>query len=143
MMLFNCFYYWRKGVRKGEELKAPRYASAAATRDYITTRDIIPNNNLTGPYINNKPSAFKYKNQSTNKQFQLINTTFKDGNGQDSILSKVNRLILGYKQKYRSLFLNTGVSSKQINKEKAIIYYLRQDRFLFINIAKQVLYLLA
>ena len=33
----------RKGVRKGEELKAPRYASAATTRDYITTRDIIPN----------------------------------------------------------------------------------------------------
>jgi hypothetical protein len=31
-------------VRKGEEFKAPRYASAAATRDYITTRDIIPNN---------------------------------------------------------------------------------------------------
>ena len=30
-------------MRKGEELKAPRYASAA-TRDYITTRDIIPNN---------------------------------------------------------------------------------------------------
>ena len=28
---------------KGEELRAPRYASAAATRDYITTRDIIPN----------------------------------------------------------------------------------------------------
>ena len=33
----------RKGVRKGKELKAPRYASAAATRDYITARDIIPN----------------------------------------------------------------------------------------------------
>ena len=32
-----------KGVRKGEELKAPRYASAAATHDYITTHDIIPN----------------------------------------------------------------------------------------------------
>jgi hypothetical protein len=31
-------------VREGEELKAPRYASAAATRDYITARDIIPNN---------------------------------------------------------------------------------------------------
>ena len=31
-------------MRKGEELKAPRYASAAATRDYITARDIIPNN---------------------------------------------------------------------------------------------------
>ena len=30
-------------MRKGEELKAPRYASAAVTRDYITTRDIIPN----------------------------------------------------------------------------------------------------
>ena len=29
-------------MRKGEELKAPRYASAAVTRDYITTRDIIP-----------------------------------------------------------------------------------------------------
>ena len=32
-----------KGVRKSEELKTPRYASAAATRNYITTRDIIPN----------------------------------------------------------------------------------------------------
>ena len=31
-----------KGVRKGEELKAPRYTSAAIC-DYITTRDIIPN----------------------------------------------------------------------------------------------------
>ena len=30
-------------MRKGEELKAPRYTSAAATRDYITARDIIPN----------------------------------------------------------------------------------------------------
>ena len=30
-------------MRKGEELKAPRYASAAATRDYITTHNIIPN----------------------------------------------------------------------------------------------------
>ena len=30
-------------MRKGEELKAPRYASAAATRDYITARGIIPN----------------------------------------------------------------------------------------------------
>jgi hypothetical protein len=32
-----------KGVRKGEELKAPHYASTTATRDYITARDIIPN----------------------------------------------------------------------------------------------------
>ena len=32
-----------KGVRKGEELKAPRYANAATTRDYITTHNIIPN----------------------------------------------------------------------------------------------------
>jgi hypothetical protein len=30
-------------VREGEELKAPCYASAAAIRDYITVRDIIPN----------------------------------------------------------------------------------------------------
>ena len=29
-------------MRKGEELKAPRYASAAAIRDYITAYDIIP-----------------------------------------------------------------------------------------------------
>ena len=33
----------KKGVRKGEELKAFRYASAAVTHDYITTHDIIPN----------------------------------------------------------------------------------------------------
>ena len=32
-----------KRGEEGEELKAPRYASAAATRDYIITRDIIPN----------------------------------------------------------------------------------------------------
>ena len=37
-------------MRKGEELKAPRYASAAATRNYITARGIIPNNN---PYYLN------------------------------------------------------------------------------------------
>ena len=31
------------GMRKGEELKAPHHASAAATHDdYITTRDIVP-----------------------------------------------------------------------------------------------------
>jgi hypothetical protein len=40
-------------VREGEELKAPRYASAAATRDYITARDIIPNNNGNGSYFIN------------------------------------------------------------------------------------------
>ena len=33
-------------MRKGEELKAPYYANAAATRDYIITRDIIPNKHL-------------------------------------------------------------------------------------------------
>ena len=42
MILIN---YSRKGVRKGEELKAPRYASAAALcDDYVTTYNIIPNN---------------------------------------------------------------------------------------------------
>ena len=30
-------------IRKGEELKAPRHASAAATRDdHVMTRDIVP-----------------------------------------------------------------------------------------------------
>ena len=38
-------------MRKGEELKAPRYASAAATRDYITIRDIIPNSKQTASFI--------------------------------------------------------------------------------------------
>ena len=37
-----------KGVRKGEELKAPRYASAAALcDDHVTTYNIIPNNYTT------------------------------------------------------------------------------------------------
>ena len=40
MMLIVLF---RKRGKEGKELKAPRYASAAATRDYITARDIIPN----------------------------------------------------------------------------------------------------
>jgi hypothetical protein len=62
--------------------------------------------------------------------------TFKDNNNWDSILSKLNRLILGCKQKYYSLFLNTRVSGEWIKEDKAIIYYLRQERFLFINIAK-------
>ena len=46
MMLFFLFLLG-KGVRKGEELKAPYYANAAATRDYITTYDIIPNRYIT------------------------------------------------------------------------------------------------
>jgi len=38
MMLFVLFR-----LREGEELKAPRHASAAATRDdHVTTRDIVP-----------------------------------------------------------------------------------------------------
>ena len=39
----RLYCYSKKGVRKGEELKAPYYASAAATRNYIITYDIIPN----------------------------------------------------------------------------------------------------
>ena len=31
-------------MRKGEQLKAPCYASTAAIYNYIITRDIIPNN---------------------------------------------------------------------------------------------------
>ena len=33
----------RKRGEEGKELKAPHYTSTAATRDYIFTRDIIPN----------------------------------------------------------------------------------------------------
>ena len=40
----RLYCYSKKGVRKGEELKAPYYASAAATYNSIITRDIIPNN---------------------------------------------------------------------------------------------------
>ena len=45
-------------MRKGEELKAPRYASAAATRDYITARGIIPNNYKTFTLVI-KPISYK------------------------------------------------------------------------------------
>jgi len=40
MMLFVVYYV---RIREGEELKAPRHASAAAARDdHVTTRDIVP-----------------------------------------------------------------------------------------------------
>jgi hypothetical protein len=42
MMLFD-FVFFGKRVKKGEELKAFCYASAAAICDYITAYDIIPN----------------------------------------------------------------------------------------------------
>ena len=48
MMLFVLIL--GKGVRKGEELKAPRYANTAI-RDYITTCDIIPNINFYHKFI--------------------------------------------------------------------------------------------
>ena len=47
-------------MRKGEEFKAPRYASAAAIRNYITTYNIIPNNNNYLLFTNLK--AFIYNN---------------------------------------------------------------------------------
>jgi len=41
MMLFDCIS--PSCLRKGEELKAPRHASAAATRDgHVTTHNIVP-----------------------------------------------------------------------------------------------------
>jgi hypothetical protein len=43
MILFFVYIILRKGVRKGKELKAPHYASAAAIHNYITTHNIIPN----------------------------------------------------------------------------------------------------
>ena len=45
VVCINCILILGKGVRKGEELKASRYASAVATRDYITICNIIPNTN--------------------------------------------------------------------------------------------------
>ena len=39
-------------MRKGEELKAPRHASVAAScDDYVTTYNIIPNNLVFKKYI--------------------------------------------------------------------------------------------
>jgi hypothetical protein len=40
MLVEMLDFFWK--MREGEELKAPRHASAAATRDYVTTRDIVP-----------------------------------------------------------------------------------------------------
>ena len=40
-------------MRKGKELKAPRYASAAAScDDHMTTYNIIPNNNKIIALVN-------------------------------------------------------------------------------------------
>ena len=54
-MLVNMLIFF--GIRKGEELKTPRYASAAATRDYITARDIIPTLATLLLWL---PSIYKY-----------------------------------------------------------------------------------
>lgn len=94
--------------------------------------------NSTSPHTNKEPLASAYKSWSVEHKFELINTTFEDGDGWDSISSKLDRPISGCKQKYRNLFLDAGASSKWTNEEKAIIYFLRQDRFLFINIARWV-----
>ena len=48
-------------MRKGKELKAPRYASAAATRDYIITHNIILNNNLNNLNFLLNKKDIKYK----------------------------------------------------------------------------------
>ena len=47
-----------KGARKGEELKAPRYANTMLIYNYITTRDIIPN---TSNFFLWLPSIYKYR----------------------------------------------------------------------------------
>ena len=68
-------------MRKGEELKAPHYASAAATRDYITARDIIPNTNYTLYFLDvefNRVRIFKLrivnkiKGKATNALFKKL-----------------------------------------------------------------------
>ena len=70
-------------MRKGEELKAPRYASAAVIHDYITARDIILNscflfNILYYLYIflynstpRSKKEIKKYK-RIYNKEFYIL-----------------------------------------------------------------------
>ena len=45
-------------MRKGEELRAPRYASAAATRNYITTRNIIPNSSSSKGTIKRRRRSY-------------------------------------------------------------------------------------
>ena len=45
-------------MRKGEELKAPHYASAVLICDYITTRDIIPNTSNSSLWL---LSIYKYR----------------------------------------------------------------------------------
>jgi hypothetical protein len=46
-------------MREGEELKAPRHASAAATRDdHVTTRDIVPTLATLLLWL---PSIYKYR----------------------------------------------------------------------------------
>jgi hypothetical protein len=63
-------------MRKGEELKAPRHASAAATRDgnlpsrdgslpYLTATCLIPDSNYSSDYIT-KPYR-KYYNRLINR----------------------------------------------------------------------------
>ena len=44
-------------MRKGEELKAPYYASTTATRNYITTCDIVP---ILATFLLWLPSIYKY-----------------------------------------------------------------------------------
>ena len=44
VVVLCCFFDSLERVRKGEELKAPRYASAAAScDDHVTIHNIIPN----------------------------------------------------------------------------------------------------
>ena len=69
-------------MRKGEELKAPHYASAAAICDYITIYNISPNNRLTPlyfkiyykkeNYLKIKTAVFKYINCSIIKFSILV-----------------------------------------------------------------------
>ena len=60
-------------MRKGEELKAPRHTSAAAScDDHVTTRDIIPNSNKDNK---NNSSKGNIKDLNININFSNKPTT--------------------------------------------------------------------
>ena len=79
-------------MRKGEELKAPRYASTAVTRDYITTHNIIPNNYYYQIYIK-LLNRFKFtlKDDYEFNYIVIINVIYLDSK---PVLQVVDSLIL-------------------------------------------------
>ena len=82
LYLFDC----RKGVREGKELKAPRYASAAATRD-----GNLPSRNGSLPYV----TAIYLIPDTGNSSF---------------IVAIYIQILLNYRNKYRSSLLTIAIT---------------------------------